>query len=99
MFGIGFIGVDGFTIDLGHRCHVMDTLHTAFDFKARQAGVVKVRQIRQHAEVFGVENIGPPFIFDDGKILTRPFFFDDVVLKAAALDAFAAVGIAVSLGK
>ena len=99
VFRIGFIGVEGFTVDLGHRGHIMDALHTAFDLKARQAGVVEVRQVRQKAEVLRVKNIGSPFIFDNRKILTRPFFFNDVVLKAAALDALAAVGIAVALGE
>ncbi len=77
----------------------MDALHAPFDFQAGKACVVEVRQIRQEAEVLGVEDIRSPFIFDDGEILAWPLFFDDVVLEAAALDTFTAVRVAVALGE
>ena len=99
VFRIGFVGIEGLAIDLGHRGDVMDALHAPFDLQAGKACVVEVRQIRQEAEVLGVEDIRSPFIFDDGEILAWPLFFDDVVLEAAALDTFTAVRVAVALGE
>ena len=99
VFRIGFVGIEGLAIDLGHGGDVMDALHAPFDLQAGKACVVEVRQIRQEAEVLGVEDIRSPFIFDDGEILAWPLFFDDVVLEAAALDTFTAVRVAVALGE
>ena len=99
VFRVGFVGVEGLAVDLGHGGDVVDALHAPFDLQARKAGVVEVRQVRQETEVLGVEDIRPPFIFDDGEILAWPLLFDDVVLEAAALDTFTAVRVAVALGE
>ncbi len=57
--------VDGFPVGSSHGGHIESGLHATFDLEAVDAGIDEIRNMADHAEILGVENVGSPLVLID----------------------------------
>ena len=75
------------------RRHIEGRLHASFDLEAVYPCPGKLRQVSDHTEVPGIEDIGASLIFFDREILARPGLFRHGILPSAGVGAGAAIGV------
>ena len=89
----GKIIVDRLPVGSRHRRHIERRLHAALHLEAVDSGINQFRNVPDHAEITGIENVGSPFIFIDRKVFSRPALLHHRVLPAAGMGTGSLIGI------
>ena len=93
IFFSGEIIVDRLPVGSRHRRHIERRLHPALHLEAVDSGINQLRNMPDHAEIAGIENVSSPLIFIDRKIFSRPALLHHRIFPAAGMGTRALVGI------
>ena len=93
MFRIRPTGVHGPPVYADHAGSVVGAFHPPFDLKAADPRLHQFRQIGQQAEVFGVHDVGAPFVPGHVVDFSGPVLLRQAKLPAADLGAGAPVPV------
>ena len=85
--------IDGLAIRAGHGCHIECGLHATLDLEAVDTGIDQLRNVLDHAQILGVENVGAALILVNRHILTRSGLLHNRVFPTARMGAGTLVGI------
>ena len=91
--GIIIICVKGFSVCGNDGCNIESAFHPSLDFEGIKAGFGKLGNIFNHAQITGIENISPSFIFFYRIILPRSLFLHKGIFPPAWMSAHSPVGI------
>ena len=86
-------GVDGAAVGVGGRGGVVGRFRPSLDFEAADARARQFRDMADHAQVAGVEDIGPAVPLGDGHVPPGAGLLDQRVLPPAGLRALTAVAV------
>ena len=85
--------VNRLTVSTRHRCHIKCGLHTSLNLKTVNSCFQKIRNMLNHTQIFGIENIGSALILIYREILTRTLLFNHRIFPPARMCTCPAVGI------
>ena len=85
--------IDRLPVGPRHCCDIEGSLHPPFDLQAVDARVDQLRDMLDHAQVLGIENVGPPLILIDRHIFAGSGLFHHSILPSARMGAGAPVGV------
>ena len=64
--------IDCLAVCSGNRRHIESRFHPPFDLQAVHPGLDQFRDMLNHAQILGIENISSAFIFKDRHVFPRP---------------------------
>ena len=70
----------------------MHRFHPAFDFKRGDRRICKRFDKIKQCKVFAIEYVLSALVFENRKILARPFLFDQMIFPSAGMGTLASVG-------
>ena len=85
--------IDRFAVSSGNSRHIERCFHPSFNLEAVNSGIQKIRNMLDHAEIFGIKNISSSFIFVYWQIFSRTFFLHDCIFPAAGMGTGSLIGI------
>ena len=90
---MGKISVQRLTISVGHNGGIIGTFGATLDLKRVHSCSHQFRDMLDHTQILGIENIRAVLLLIDGEILTRAGLLHQVVLPAAGLGTVTTVGV------
>ena len=85
--------INSLTICFNNCTNIERCFHSAFDFQADNACINQIRNMVDHAKVFGVIDICSSFVFFNGHVFAGTCFFYQMVFPAARMGTSSLIGV------
>ena len=79
-----------------HRCHIKCSLHTTLDLQAVHTCFHQIRQMIDHAQIFGIKDVSSSLIFINRHIFSRSGLLYNGIFPTAGMGTSSLIGISSS---